>query len=203
MVFSAFWPFAESLGYEPAKIKRSVTDAIIMVVMAARSQLLERTKARCPSELFEFNILLDADGLIHLLGVTPSPQIDAGATPSLAGDLLNLTLIPKQNAFADRIEEAFVKKEKRELAAFITVVESEMSELQRGAFRRVYPTSDAVSAFEKIFTAATPFDKHLADYVVMEREQKEDYFRQQVPEFDDFIEDLLDCDNQRPACQVA
>jgi hypothetical protein len=203
MAFSAFWPFAESLGYQPVRIMRAVTDAIIMVVMAARAQLMEPRKSRCASELFEFNVLLDADGIIHVLGVTPSPQIDAVTTPSLAGDFLNLTLMPKQNAFADRIEEAFVKQDKRELAAFITVVESEMAELQRGAFRRVYPTLAAISAFEKIFVAPTPFDTHLADYVAMEREQKEDYFRQQVPQFDDFIEDLLDCDNQRPACQVA
>jgi hypothetical protein len=143
--FEPFWPFLESIEYDPAKMKRDVEDAIVIVVMSGRKELLRQRNHGCSFKMYGFDIFLDADGDIHVLEAIISPALGATSgldrqvnTP-LVKDFLNVSLIPKRSACSERVEEVFKKAELRGCAKFISVVDLEMSELHRGGFERSYP----------------------------------------------------------------
>jgi hypothetical protein len=204
-----FWPFVEGLGYDGEKIRRNVADAIVTVMMAARDRLRAQANHRCSFELYGIDILLDADGKIHLLEFNVSPALgtssalDLHVKEPLVRDFLDVSLVPVQGAVADRIEHAFASREREEIAGFITVVEMEIAERQKGAFERVYPTPERVGMLRRYLEKPSQFDELLAKYVRMSRTKQQAYFTEMVPLFDDYVEDLVHCDAQSPMCQVA
>jgi hypothetical protein len=204
-----FWPFVEGLGYDGAKIRRDVADAIVTVMMAARECLRAQANHRCSFEMYGIDVLLDAEGQIHLLEFNVSPALgtssalDAHVKAPLVRDFLDMSLVPVQSDFAERIEQAFVTKGREDIAGFIAVVEMEIAERQKGAFERIYPTPERVEMHRRYFENPSLFDSLLAKYVRMSPAKQEAYFREMSPLFDDYVEDLLHGDTQAPMCQVA
>jgi hypothetical protein len=195
--FEPFWPFLESIGYDPTKVKRDVEDAIVVVVMSGRKELLRQRNHRCSFEMYGFDILLDADGEIHVLEANISPALgvtsglDRQVKTPLVKDFLNVSLIPKRSPCSERVEEVFESAELRELAQFISVVELEMSELHRGGFERIYPMADRIVSLGRYLESPTDLDRIVAKYVQQSERAKEAYFRKMAPVFQIYMRDLV------------
>jgi hypothetical protein len=195
--FEPFWPFLESLGFDSEKVRRDVEDAIVIVVMAGRQEMLDQKNHRCSFEMYGFDVLLDADGRIHVLEVNISPALgvtsalDRRVKTPLVKDFLNLALIPERSACSERIEEIFTNPEARDLARFIAVVEMEMAETRRGQFERIYPVPERVVSHRMYLEHSTDLDAAVARYVGMPEEKKESYFRRMTPVFEEYMRDLI------------
>jgi hypothetical protein len=178
-------------------------------MMAARDCLRAQVNHRCSFELYGIDVLLDADGQIHLLEFNVSPALgtssalDLHVKAPLVRDFMDVSLVPARNAFAERIEQAFASKGREEITGFIAVVEMEIAERQKGAFERIYPTAERVGTHLRYLETPSQFDRLLAKYVQMSPAKQEAYFREMVLQFDDYVEDLLHCDTQSRMCQVA
>jgi hypothetical protein len=203
-----FWPFLDSLGYDIGRIKNDIDGAVVTVIAAGRSSLLAQKNHRCSFEMWGFDILLDADGRIHVLEVNISPalgtssSLDLHIKAPLVTDFFNLALIPKANAFSERVDGIFGVAEKRELAQFVAVLEMELADEAKGAFRRIYPTVERAKTHAKFLDEVTVFDKALARFLRMDAEKQMAYYRKMMSELDDYLEELLNCDNQTPQCNV-
>jgi hypothetical protein len=55
--------------YDSLKVRHDVEGAVVIVMMAGRPELIAQKNHRCSFEMYGFDVLLDADGQIHVLEV--------------------------------------------------------------------------------------------------------------------------------------
>jgi hypothetical protein len=195
--FEAFWPFLESLGYDSLKVRHDVEDAVVIVIMAGRPELIAQKNHRCSFEMYGFAVPIDADGQIHVLEVNLAPALgvtsalDRRIKKPLVRDFLNLALIPERNATSEKIEEVFADPGMTELAKFIAVVELEVADQRRGGFQKIFPVPERILSFEK-FMAPSKLDRAIGRYTLMSEVEKEQYFESMVPLFVHYLEDVVD-----------
>jgi hypothetical protein len=197
---AVLWQLLEALGYDRGSVTRAAEAAVVQTILAAASG--EQKGVRTEMALFEFAFALTANAELFLTDVSPvsfeAPiGIEREIKAALARDFLGLALVPRHNAFVDRIEETFAKPELKDLALFIAVVEFEIAELRRGGFRRVFPVAQGEDG------PGTDADEMLAKYLAFNVAEQTEYYAKFVPVFDHYIEDLLDCKNQGAGCAVA
>jgi hypothetical protein len=163
-----FWPFLESVGFDPADIKKKIDDAFVIVIMAARETFMEQKSHRFSFEVFGFDVMLDARGNIYVLEVNVTPamgtssKLDLFVKGPVLRDLFNLALIPKTSESHAKVERILEKNQKPEAMDFIHIAEYEVALRRAGQYRCIYPTK------ERVKEMARSIEKSRADLALEE-----------------------------------
>jgi hypothetical protein len=189
-----FWTWLETQGFDVDAIRGKIEDAIVQIVLAARTTLLEQPNHRNAFELFGFDIMIDAEQNVYVLEGNVSPAlgtasaIDQTIKTPLVVDFFNLALVPKRGEVMRKVDALMMATGGSQKAKdFIAAWEFEVAETRLGGFKRLFPTIERATIFEKLLTPASDANTGLIAYLNMSDEEKDAFLASGLDAWKEFL----------------